>query len=104
MSAWEERSAAITKFAVSSRNDQNFAGACDGINAHITEAAFWQGHKNVAGACNLSAGILSVPKAMAAIAWAPPPYDFITPAIFAAASVPGFTFPSAPGGVSMIIR
>ena len=35
------------------RNDQNLAGACDGINAHITEAGlFGKGYKNVAGACD----------------------------------------------------
>ena len=50
-------------------------------------------------------GTLSVPKAMAAIACAPPTlYISVTPAILAAARVPGFTLPSFLGGVHMMIR
>ena len=49
-------------------------------------------------------GTLSVPNAIAAIAWAPPTlYISSTPASFAATRVEGYTFPSAPGGVHITI-
>ena len=49
-------------------------------------------------------GIISVPYASAAIACAPPTLKIAsTPAISAATSVAGLTFPSAPAGVVIII-
>ena len=46
----------------------------------------------------------SVPKAMAATAWAPPALKIrVTPAIFAAARIAALTLPSFPQGVHMMI-